>query len=53
MYGEDLYADGCFGDADKAMTSCFCSTDFCNSSSSIGILNIALFGSLALFYLMN
>ena len=53
MLDKELYADGCFGDADKAMTSCYCSTDYCNSSNSIGILNIAFFGSLALFYLMN
>ena len=32
---------------------CYCATDLCNSSNSIGILNILFFGSLALFCVMN
>ena len=48
-----LYADGCRGDSGLNMNQCYCSTDLCNSSNSIGDLNIAFFGSLALFYLVN
>ena len=50
-----LAADGCTEATQESMTveQCYCSTDLCNSSNSIGMLNISFFGILALFYLMN
>ena len=54
-----LLKDGCMegtpgpGQGSMTIKNCYCSTDLCNSSNSIGILNISFFSCLALFYIMN
>ena len=54
-----LLKDGCMegtpgpGQGSMTIKNCYCSTDLCNSSNSIGILNISFFSCLALFYFMN
>jgi len=50
-----LIKDGCIDGTQGFLTfkNCYCSTDLCNSSNSIGILNISFFSFLALFYFMN